>query len=406
MNDQEAAKTDTAQAEGPSDQPVIDPKQTHQIAEYKHDRALTTCQLDPQGRFLFTGAEDLQLYRWNLATGEKTVLTGHRSWVRSIRFSPDGQWCFSAAWDGQVGCWRTAEETPQAVRMLEAHQGSTRWVDVSPCGKLLATCGNDKLVCVWNVEDGKQVAQFSGHQTHPYAVKFHPSEKQLVSQDLMGNIKIWDLAKGEEVCTIEAPVMTGYDTKFAADMGGARDMQFLADGSLLASAGITRVVNSFAGQQDPLVVLVDWKTRQIIRHLRTVDFHGIAWGVRFHPDGFVIGAGAQQNGRGALWFWHMPDKEPPAEDQAASAEKPKDEKPKEETDKEKAARSGPGENPELDRQPFHTFKLGKCARGLDMTANARRLAVAHSDGFARIYQMTKAAPKKSAEAATEKKTDG
>ena len=53
MNDQEAAKTDNAKAEAPSDQPLIDPKQTHQIAEYKHDRALTTCQLDPQGRFLF-----------------------------------------------------------------------------------------------------------------------------------------------------------------------------------------------------------------------------------------------------------------------------------------------------------------------------------------------------------------
>lgn len=403
MSDQEAAKSEATASETPTGKLEIDLKQTHQIAEYKHERALTTCQLDPQGRFLFTGAEDLHLYRWNLESGEKTQLTGHRSWVRSIRFSPDGQWCFSAAWDGQVGCWRTAEETPQSARMIEAHHGSARWVDVSPCGNLLATCGNDKLVCVWNIEDGKQVAKFSGHQTHPYAVNFHPSENQLVSQDLMGNVKIWDLAGGQEVCTIKAPIMTGYDTKFAADMGGARDMQFLGDGSLLASAGITRVVNSFAGQQDPLIVLFDWKARQIIRHLRTGDFRGIAWGVRFHPDGFVIGAGASQGGSGALWFWHMPDKEPPTEKQAAKADKPKTEKPKEETDKEKAARNGPGENPELDRQPFHTFKLAKGARGLDMTADARRLAVAHSDGFARIYQLTKPLEKKVDPEAAEKK---
>jgi len=404
MNDQKSVKTDDAKPETPSDQVVIDPKQTHQIAEYKHDRALTTCQLDPQERFLFTGAEDLQLYRWNLASGEKTVLSGHRSWVRSIRFSPDGEWCFSAAWDGQVGCWRTDEKDPQAVRMLDAHQGSARWVDVSPCGKLLATCGNDKRVCVWNVEDGKQVAQFLGHQTHPYAVRFHPSEKQLVSQDLMGNIKIWDLVKNAEVCTIEASVMTGYDTKFAADMGGARDMQFLGDGSLLASAGITRVVNSFAGQQDPLIVLIDWKTRKIIRHLRTGDFRGIAWGVKFHPEGFIIGAGANQGGSGALWFWQMPDKEPPTEEQAANADNSKEEKPKEKSAKEKVAKSGPGENPELDREPFHTFKLGKCARGLDMTTDGQRLAVAHSDGFARLYQMTKAAEKTPAKE-TDKKAD-
>ncbi|MCP3696141.1 MAG: WD40 repeat domain-containing protein [Planctomycetaceae bacterium] len=398
MTDKDTPKATEAVTPAAAEPAVIDPTKTHKVVEYKHERPLTTCQIDPQGRYVFAGAEDLNVCRWDLKSGKKTVLPGHRSWVRSIRFSPDGEWCFTAAWDGQIGWWKTAEETPQSVRMIEAHHGSTRWVDVSPCGQFLATCGNDKLVRVWNVADGKQVGEFSGHQTHPYAVNFHPHEKQLVSQDLMGNIKIWDLVGGKEVCTIEAPIMTGYDTKFAADMGGARDMQFTPDGKILASAGITRVVNSFAGQQDPLILLIDWQTRQIIRQLRTGSFQGIAWGVRFHPDGFVIGAGAHQGGRGELWFWHMPDQEPPKEEQVAKEEKD-DKKPA-----PKPADSKKGENPELDRQPFHVTKLDKGARSVDISPDLSQLAVAHTDGFARIYQMTQEIEKKPAPATDPEKS--
>ena len=99
-------------------------------------------------------------------------------------------------------------------------------------------------------------------------------------------------------------MMTGYDKKFAADMGGARDMQFNAGGSLWASAGITNVVNSFAGIQDPIIVVFDWKTGKATQQLRAAEkFKGVAWGVRFHPQGFTIGAGADKSGKGELWFY-------------------------------------------------------------------------------------------------------
>ena len=70
----------------------VEPAKTHQIAEFQHNRPLTHCRADLSGRFVFAGAEDLNVHRWNLQTGKKTTLTGHESWVRSIDFSPDGRW--------------------------------------------------------------------------------------------------------------------------------------------------------------------------------------------------------------------------------------------------------------------------------------------------------------------------
>ena len=286
----------------PNDNPVVapvpgqplavDPAKTHQIAEFKHDRALTTCRIDPTGRYVFAGAEDLNVYRWDLQTGEKLTLAGHESWVRSMTFSPDGVWLLTAGWDGRIGWWRTDSDAGQPDRMIEAHHGSARWVSVSSDGRLLASCGNDLFVRIWDAENGRLVAEMTGHKRHPYAVAFHPEGRQLVSEDLMGGIKVWSVPDGKELRSIDAGVMTGYDNKFAADMGGARDMQFTADGSTLACAGITNVKNSFAGVQDPIVVLVDWKAAKIKQILKVAgDFQGVAWGVRFHPNGFVVGAG-------------------------------------------------------------------------------------------------------------------
>ena len=325
----------------------IDPVETHQVAELKHQNPLTTLRVDPTGRFVAAGAQDLDVQLWNLQDGNHFALTGHKSWVRSIDFSADGNLIYTACWGGTVKIWDLSHEIPGMKRSIQAHQGSARWVRVSPDGKYLATCGNDLLVRVWNVGNGELTQQFSGHERHVYGVDFHPDGEHLVSQDLMGTVIVWNLKTGKNLRTIDASMMTGYDKKFAADMGGARDMQFNVDGSLWASAGITKVVNSFAGIQDPIIVVFDWETGEPTKQLRAAEkFKGVAWGVRFHPQGFTIGAGAEKSGKGELWFYKD------SQDEA-----------------------------------FHTFSMKNAARSLDLVGNDR-LAVAHADGFVRLYQMS------------------
>ena len=340
---------------------AIDPTQTHQVAEFKHEIALTALRVDPTDRFVAAGAEDLDVQLWDLESGQRRTLKGHKSWVRSIDFSADGNRMFTACWGGDINVWDTSQDEPKPLQTIHAHQGSARCVRVSPDGKHLATCGNDLLVKVWNLADGKLVHEFAGHPRHVYGIDFHPTGKHLVSQDLMGGINVWDLQSGKHKQSIDASVMTGYDNKFAADMGGARDLQFNPDGSQWASAGITKVTNSFAGVQDPIIVLFDWATGKETKQLKSADDNvkGIAWGVRFHPDHFVIGAIADRTGKGELWFY----------------------KP----DEEKA---------------FHTMKLSSAARGLDLLSDHRRVAVAHADGHVRLYRMTAKPP--AAEAPAEK----
>ena len=144
-----------------------------------------------------------------------------------------------------------------------------------------------------------------GHGSHVYNVAFHPTGGRLVSCDLKGIVKDWDLSTGKVVRELDAKVLHKYDTGFRADIGGARGMSFLADGNTLALTGITNVSNAFAGVGNPLVVLFDWKDGKPKQLKPKEAYQGTGWGVAIHPAGYTIAAGGAANGR--IWFWKGED---------------------------------------------------------------------------------------------------
>src|SRR5262245_7052436 len=327
-----------------------DPTQTRQVQELKHTSPLIGGRFDPTGRFVYAGAQDNTIRRWELATGKGTALAGHKSWVRGLAFLPGGKTLFSGGYEGQVIAWPVEAETPTPLWTIDAHRGWVRAVAVSPDGKLLASCGNDHLVKLWSTADGKFVRELAGHACHVYNVAFHPDGRHLISADLKGVVKQWDIEKGTPVRDLDAAVLHKYDSVFLADIGGVRSMAFNRDGTLLACAGIAEVTNAFAGVGKPLVILFDWQTGKRKQGLVPKEnFQGTAWGVGFHPAGWVAGVGGGSGG--VLWFW----------------------KPEQ-------------------AQAFFTLKLPNNARDLDLHPDGRRLAIPFFDGAVRLYDLTAKTP--------------
>lgn len=329
-----------------------DPAQTRLVQELKHTSPLIGCRIDPTGRFVFAGAQDGTVQRWELATGKRTEFIGHKSWVRGLAFHPTVHRLYAGDYAGHVLVWTTDEDAPKLVQVIEAHDGWVRAVAVSPDGRLLASCGNDHLVKLWSATGGKPVAELAGHDCHVYNVAFHPDGKHLVSADLKGVLKQWDAETAAPVRDLDARVLHKYDTSFRADIGGIRGIAFNAAGTLLACSGITEVTNAFAGVGKPLTILFDWKTgKQKQQLVPKENFQGTGWGVAFHPHGFVVGVGGGSGG--VLWFW----------------------KPEQ-------------------SQAFFTLKLPNNARDVSLHPDSERLAVAFFDGAVRIYRMTAKTPAK------------
>src|SRR5262245_37314529 len=109
---------------------AIDPAKTHQVLEHKHERPLIACRFDPTGRYVFFGAEDNLIHRFDLNSKTAITFAAHDSWVRAIGFSLDAATLYSGGYDGRLIWWNAADQVPRPNRVVPAHNGWLRAIAV------------------------------------------------------------------------------------------------------------------------------------------------------------------------------------------------------------------------------------------------------------------------------------
>jgi len=343
---------------------MIDPTKAHELDAFKYDRPLLCVRWSPNGEAIYFSAENRPPQRFTPAAGKvkpavSPLAGGHDSWVWSLAVLPDAKTVVTAGYDGRLVWFDTAPEQPTVKHVRDAHRGWVRGVAASPDGRLVASCGNDRLVRIWDATDATERAVLAGHESDVYELAWRPDGATLASCDHRGIVKEWDVAKAAvRRDVITASPLWKKDATFRAEIGGARSICFNTDGSILALGGITDVTNAFAGVGKPVIVLVDWTaTRPAedddsdaafprLRQLRGKGAgNGVCWGVAWHPAGFWIG---QAGGGGGGWLRFF----------KADAD-----------------------------VDFHAVKLPTTARGMALSPDGSRVALAMADGHLRVYAL-------------------
>jgi WD40 repeat protein len=230
------------------------------------------------GDIVASGSLNGQIQLLNHRTGERLhQLDGHCTWVRSVTFSPDGEWLASAGGDGTVGLWDVA--TGQRLQIWAAHQSPVQAVAFSPNGQYLASGSWDRTVKLWDIATGDCLQILIGHADRITALLFASDGTALLSASQDGTIRQWGL-EGQLI----GPSLNHRSPVVAM----ARHDHFLASTS-----------------QDGTLRLWDGQSGDCLRSLpssRTLWPETLGWPTQviFSPDGHTLGVGGTN---GTIWIW-------------------------------------------------------------------------------------------------------
>ncbi|HUS85953.1 MAG TPA: hypothetical protein VMW76_01840 [Bacteroidales bacterium] len=216
----------------------------------------------PDGRLLACGSDRAAIRIFPPAGGVAYELQGHTGKIKSLVFSPDGNYLYSSSLDGQVLIWNV--ETRQSEQLLTG-ENDVISLDISRSGRFLAGAFDNGTICVWDLGDGTSpdtvpsnngevdVLRFTddnllaighrngmielydvensvlknelnGHNARVSDIRFNKSLDQMATSSTDGSVKIWNMTD-----LTEPPIA------FNDNNGFVLALAFSPDGKLLIS---------------------------------------------------------------------------------------------------------------------------------------------------------------------------
>jgi WD40 repeat protein len=154
---------------------------------------------------------------------------------RSLAYSPDGKTL--AVIGGGMSLARTWDTASgKFVHAFgQGHLAAVTCLAYQPDGKRLATGSHDRVVKVWDVATGELVFTVEKKHAGPgpvLSIAFSPDGKYLASSG--GDVRVWEAATGKEIASLKL-----------APGGGLLNLVFSPDGSLLTGTNGKKVVQVY-----------------------------------------------------------------------------------------------------------------------------------------------------------------
>ena len=257
-----------------------------------HVQPITALSFSRDGTRLVTASGDRTARVWNPASwyrkraegtsppswASQVTLVGHKAWLISADFSPDGSLVLTGGYDRDVRVWDA-----QTGECLVTHVGNRGAVNVARFlsrGFLLATAGGDGTARIWttgNVETprlllashgaapnpvaslethsrssgdpGKTKPPLAGHDTTLRDVKFRPDKEgraQVLTTGADGVACLWDVSGLEIPRMVDSPLRRFEHPEPRAAL---TDSAFSPDGKLVATASLDGTVTDLGRRE-------------------------------------------------------------------------------------------------------------------------------------------------------------
>ncbi|KAI0703560.1 miller-Dieker lissencephaly protein [Cytidiella melzeri] len=233
-----------------------------------HTRNVNDLDFDSKGNLLATASSDLFIKIWDTQNEWKNSKTfpGHEHTVSCVRFMPGDQQIMSASRDKTIRIFDVA--STHLIRTIVGHSAWVRCAVPSDDGRLIVSCsgdhtarlidpstgetkiefrghdnavevvvfapvyaypairelagltnvdkhtrpgayiatgGRDKVIKLWDTQNGQLIRTFAGHDNWVRALVFHPNGKFLLSASDDNSIRIWELKTARCFRTVDKP---------------------------------------------------------------------------------------------------------------------------------------------------------------------------------------------------------
>ncbi len=258
----------------------------------------------PASSRLYVGASDFKVHDFDVLAQKPTPIEyeGHESYVTGVVLA--GKYLISAGYDGRLIWWDT--ETQKSVRSIPAHSRWIRGLAGTPDGKFIVSVADDMVCRIWDVERGVLVRDLHGHALRTphhfpsmlYACAISPDGRFVATGDRVGRNLVWDLANGQQLATVETPLMYTWDPKARIhSIGGVRSLAFSADSKLLAVGGMGQVGNIDHLEGLARVEVFDWQSGERTHEFPGDTHKGLVERLVFDPHGeWLLAAGGDHAG--------------------------------------------------------------------------------------------------------------
>jgi WD40 repeat protein len=221
-------------------------KEIARVRSERKGKTILRAALSPNGKVLTIATHDGALTFVDVATGQRRRTVQARPGVgRHLAYSPNGKLLVAGSSDGRFMVWET--KTGRRLALTAAPRCQFNSLAFPPDGGVIG-CGLDgQAVVLWDMLTGKQLSSPGGHATPPTAIAFAPNARILtVARD--GTVVTWGLS-GRELRRQPAPPSDRFvpfdvahafapGLRYLASVGGAGDVRVreLAGGEEVLSA--------------------------------------------------------------------------------------------------------------------------------------------------------------------------
>lgn len=269
------------------------------LREIKLPAALLALDAAPDGKTLFAACLDGGVFTVDADAGEASLLGRHDSYASGVALLPDGKTVISAGYDGMLQ-WHDLVER-KTLRKVRAHDFWSWDLAVSRDGSLAASvtgryeAGGYKYepaperepsVKVFDARTGELRREFP-HVPPTQAVAFTPDGQHVAAGNLMGEIRVWNVASGEQVSRWQTDELTSWGViKSHHYLGGVFAMTFSPDGGELYFCGMGPMRDPMAGNGVQRWLRYDWRAgRQLDQTHEGESGQGLMEALAFHPAG-------------------------------------------------------------------------------------------------------------------------